>query len=85
MNTVSVSLTIKHCILRAFGSKEIIEDAYSKSRTEERGPKLSFVSWPVTVIRGSDVLADLPDDDDGGGGAAGAGMVMILGDYADGR
>ena len=28
------------------------------------------------MIRGSDVLADLPDDDDGGGGAAGAGMVM---------
>ena len=38
------------------------------------GAQTVVCSWPVTVIRGSDVLADLPDDDDGGGG-----MVMILG------
>ena len=43
------------------------------------GAQTVVCSWPVTVIRGSDVLADdLPDDDDGGGGGAG-GMVMILG------
>ena len=40
-----------------------------------KGAQTVVCSWPVTVIRGSDVLADdLPDDDDGGGG-----MVMILG------
>ena len=44
-----------------------------------KGAQTVVCSWPVTVIRGSDVLADdLPDDDDGGGGTA-AGMVMILG------